>query len=210
MKCAGDSYANTIALALEKSLKVCVDGFIFFLLIILHYLVYMAGNISMPWVVLGMPAQLKGNAGSKRQHVHGCSLVRARKFYGYHTSEELFVKICLYPFGCYTYSHAFLSFLLYLSLKTLIKSLAIIHTMSLVLQIFFWWYSWIFAVYLNCDGILFIQILYWCMVKFIPCASSFQGGAVLDKSLQPHESHIPYILQFLVSDIYSWMKFDYI
>lgn len=25
-----------------------------------------------------------------------------------------------------------------------------------------------------------------------------QGGAVLDKSLQPHESHIPFILQFLV------------
>ena len=41
--------------------------------------------------------QLKGNAGSKRQHVHGCSLVRARKFYGYHSSEELFVKIHLYP-----------------------------------------------------------------------------------------------------------------
>lgn len=41
--------------------------------------------------------QLKGNAGSKRQHVHGCSLVRARKFYGYHSSEELFLKIYLYP-----------------------------------------------------------------------------------------------------------------
>lgn len=43
-------------------------------------------------------SQLKGNAGSKRQHVHGCSLVRARKFYGYHSSEELFVKINLYPY----------------------------------------------------------------------------------------------------------------
>ena len=41
--------------------------------------------------------QLKGNAGSKRQHVHGCSLVRAKKIYGYHSSEELFVKIFLYP-----------------------------------------------------------------------------------------------------------------
>lgn len=40
--------------------------------------------------------QLKANAGSKRQHVHGCSLVRAKKFYGYHSSEELFVKIYLY------------------------------------------------------------------------------------------------------------------
>ncbi|KMT13757.1 hypothetical protein BVRB_4g081340 isoform C [Beta vulgaris subsp. vulgaris] len=40
--------------------------------------------------------KLKGNAGSKRQHVHGCTLVRAKKFYGYHSSEELFVKIYLY------------------------------------------------------------------------------------------------------------------
>ncbi|KAJ4826151.1 DNA polymerase zeta [Turnera subulata] len=53
------SYTDTIALALEKALK------------------------------------LKGNAGSKRQHVHGCSLVRAKRFYGYHSSEELFVKIYL-------------------------------------------------------------------------------------------------------------------
>ncbi|KAM7469400.1 hypothetical protein LguiA_007583 [Lonicera macranthoides] len=40
--------------------------------------------------------KLKGNAGSKRQHVHDCSLVRAKKFYGYHSSEELFAKIYLY------------------------------------------------------------------------------------------------------------------
>ena len=39
--------------------------------------------------------QLKGNAGSKRQHVHGCSLVQ--NFYGYHSSEEIFVKLHLYP-----------------------------------------------------------------------------------------------------------------
>ncbi|GAV63152.1 LOW QUALITY PROTEIN: DNA_pol_B domain-containing protein/DNA_pol_B_exo1 domain-containing protein/zf-C4pol domain-containing protein, partial [Cephalotus follicularis] len=63
-----------------------------------------------------------GHAGSKRQHVHGCSLVQAKKFYGYHSSEELFVKIYLYP-----------------------------------------------------NIIIFF-----------------------DKCLQPHESHIPFILQFLV------------
>lgn len=28
---------------------------------------------------------------------------------------------------------------------------------------------------------------------------AFQGGAVLDKCLQPHESHIPFILQFMVN-----------
>ncbi|XP_065852458.1 DNA polymerase zeta catalytic subunit isoform X2 [Euphorbia lathyris] len=77
--------------------------------------------------------KLKGNAGSKRQHVHGCSLVRARKFYGYHSSEELFVKICLY------YPH-----------------------------------------------------------DVSRAANLLLGGAVLDKSLQPHESHIPFILQFLI------------
>ena len=46
--------------------------------------------------------QLKSKACLKRQYVHGCSLVRARKFYGYHSLEELFVKIYLYPFFCYS------------------------------------------------------------------------------------------------------------
>ncbi|CBI36804.3 unnamed protein product, partial [Vitis vinifera] len=80
--------------------------------------------------------KLKGNAGSKRQHVHGCSLVRAKNFYGYHSSEELFVKI-----------------------------------------------------YLN--------------ISYHPhdvsrAANLLLGGSVLDKSLQPHESHIPFLLQFLI------------
>ncbi|TYI16304.1 hypothetical protein ES332_A08G245600v1 [Gossypium tomentosum] len=77
--------------------------------------------------------KLKGGAGSKRQHVHGCSLVRAKKFYGYHSSEELFVKIHLY------YPH-----------------------------------------------------------DVSRAANLLLAGAVLDKILQPHESHIPFILQFLV------------
>ncbi|KAG2695557.1 hypothetical protein I3760_07G018400 [Carya illinoinensis] len=77
--------------------------------------------------------KLKGNAGSKRQHVHGCSLVRARKFYGYHSSEELFMKIYLY------YPH-----------------------------------------------------------DVSRAAKLLLNSAVLDRSLQPYESHIPFILQFLV------------
>ncbi|XP_050223350.1 DNA polymerase zeta catalytic subunit [Mercurialis annua] len=77
--------------------------------------------------------KLKGSAGSKRQHVHGCSLVRARKFYGYHSLEELFVKIYLY------YPH-----------------------------------------------------------DVSRAANLLLGGEVFDKSLQPHEAHIPYILQFLI------------
>ncbi|XP_031276915.1 DNA polymerase zeta catalytic subunit-like isoform X2 [Pistacia vera] len=49
-------------------------------------------------ISLGLEKALKpkGNSGSNRQHVHGCSLVRAKRFYGYHSSEELFVKIYLY------------------------------------------------------------------------------------------------------------------
>ncbi|XP_077217687.1 recovery protein 3 isoform X2 [Tasmannia lanceolata] len=77
--------------------------------------------------------KLKSYAGSKRQHVHGCSLVRARKFYGYHSSEELFVKIYLY------YPH-----------------------------------------------------------EVARAATLLLGGAVLNRSFQPHESHIPYLLQFMV------------
>ncbi|KAH1071525.1 hypothetical protein GYH30_008183 [Glycine max] len=96
--------------------------------------------------------KLKGNAGSSRQHVHGCSLVRARKFYGYHSLEELFVKIYLY----------------------------------------------------------YPQ-------DVSRAANLLLAGAVLDKSLQPYESHIPFILQFLVDyNLYgmghlhlSKMKFRY-
>ncbi|TKY61502.1 DNA polymerase zeta catalytic subunit [Spatholobus suberectus] len=77
--------------------------------------------------------KLKGSAGSTRQHVHGCSLVRARKFYGYHSFEELFVKTYLY----------------------------------------------------------YPQ-------DVSRAANLLLAGAVLDKSLQSYESHIPFILQFLV------------
>ncbi|KAK8698089.1 hypothetical protein V6N13_114220 [Hibiscus sabdariffa] len=77
--------------------------------------------------------KVKGGAGPKKQHVHGCSVVRAKRFYGYHSSEELFVKIHFY--------HP--------------------HDVS-------------------------------------RAANLLLGGAVLDKILQPHESHIPFILQFLV------------
>ncbi|XP_010674733.1 DNA polymerase zeta catalytic subunit isoform X5 [Beta vulgaris subsp. vulgaris] len=77
--------------------------------------------------------KLKGNAGSKRQHVHGCTLVRAKKFYGYHSSEELFVKIYLY------YPH-----------------------------------------------------------DVSRAANLLLSGAVFEKRLQPYESHIPFLLQFMV------------
>lgn len=34
----------------------------------------------------------------------------------------------------------------------------------------------------------------------------FQGGVVFDQSVQPHESHIPYLLQFLVTTFISFYK----
>ncbi|XP_071725510.1 DNA polymerase zeta catalytic subunit-like [Rutidosis leptorrhynchoides] len=77
--------------------------------------------------------KLKGSAGSKRQHVHGCSLVRARRFYGYDGSEQLYAKLYLY------------------------------HPQDVS-----------------------------------RAANLLLSGSVLEKSLQPHESHIPYLLQFLV------------
>ncbi|KAL5701114.1 DNA-directed DNA polymerase [Ranunculus cassubicifolius] len=80
-----------------------------------------------------LKSKMKSSSGAKRQHVHGCSLVRARKFYGFHPAEELFVKINLY------YPH----------------EVARVATLLL-------------------------------------------DGAVLERSYQPHESHIPYLLQFLV------------
>lgn len=77
--------------------------------------------------------KLKGNAGSKRQHVHGCSVVQARKLYGYKSSEEFFVKIFLY------------------------YPQDVSRAANLLVE-----------------------------------------GAILDKVLQPHESHIPFLLQFLI------------
>ncbi|KAL8553803.1 hypothetical protein ACS0TY_002187 [Phlomoides rotata] len=77
--------------------------------------------------------QLKGKSGSKRQHVHGSDLVRARKFYGYHSPEELFVKIYFY----------------------------------------------------------YPQ-------DVSRAANLLLAGAILDKTLQPYESHIPFLLQFLI------------
>ncbi|ERN16936.1 hypothetical protein AMTR_s00057p00185570 [Amborella trichopoda] len=74
-----------------------------------------------------------GSVGSKRQHVHSCSLVRAKRFYGHYSSEELFIKIYLY------YPH-----------------------------------------------------------EVARVASLLLGGAILNRSFQPHESHIPFLLQFMV------------
>ncbi|XP_068662058.1 DNA polymerase zeta catalytic subunit isoform X2 [Aristolochia californica] len=77
--------------------------------------------------------QHRSSVGLKRQHVHGCSLVRGKKFYGYHSSEDLFVKIYLY------------------------YPLEVSRAAALLLD-----------------------------------------GAVLNTSVQPYESHIPFLLQFLV------------
>ncbi|CAM6089940.1 unnamed protein product [Calypogeia fissa] len=40
--------------------------------------------------------KIASTMGAKRQHVHSCSLVRGRKYYGYYPNEQLFIKIVLY------------------------------------------------------------------------------------------------------------------
>ncbi|XP_024534003.1 DNA polymerase zeta catalytic subunit [Selaginella moellendorffii] len=40
--------------------------------------------------------KMASSIGAKRQHVHSCDLVRAKKLYGYHPSEDTFIKITLY------------------------------------------------------------------------------------------------------------------
>ena len=104
--CTGDAYTHAVSLALEKALKgmlgcnrFCSNLYVVCNLVFLEFVLCIADPAGIDcmfllWVEL---LQLKGNAGSKQQHVRGCSLVWARKFYGYRSSEELFVKIDLYP-----------------------------------------------------------------------------------------------------------------
>ncbi|XP_057871729.2 DNA polymerase zeta catalytic subunit isoform X2 [Cryptomeria japonica] len=77
--------------------------------------------------------KLSSGIGAKRQHVHSCSLVRAKKFYGHYSNDQLFIKIILY-------------------------------------------YP---------DDINRVAAL-------------LLGGGILNHVFQPHESHIPYLLQFLI------------
>lgn len=41
-------------------------------------------------------------------------------------------------------------------------------------------------------------------------ASLFQNGAILGKIFQPHESHVPYVLQFLIDYNLYGMSFLYV
>lgn len=106
--CLGDACINALSLAIEKALKVFDVGlsalwFVCFWWIILEdvFLIILAeAETKMNLLKL---SQLKGSAGSKRQHVHGCSVVQARKLYGYKSSEEFFFKIFLYPINIFYY-----------------------------------------------------------------------------------------------------------
>ncbi|KAF7014170.1 hypothetical protein CFC21_028190 [Triticum aestivum] len=91
------------------------------------------GNSCMTGLLSDLEKTLQNRGLAKRKHVHGCSLVRAKKLYGYHSSEEIFVKIYLY------YPH-----------------------------------------------------------EVSRAATHLLGGAVLDRVFQPYESHIPYLLHFLI------------
>uniref|UniRef100_A0A0D9X2Q2 DNA polymerase n=1 Tax=Leersia perrieri TaxID=77586 RepID=A0A0D9X2Q2_9ORYZ len=48
------------------------------------------GNSYITGLLSDLEKALQIRGSSKKKHVHGCSLVRAKKLYGYHTSEELF------------------------------------------------------------------------------------------------------------------------
>nr|CAD1833332.1 unnamed protein product [Ananas comosus var. bracteatus] len=90
-------------------------------------------NLGINALLIAAEKALKDRSASKKHHVHGCTLVRAKKLYGYHSTEELFVKIYLY------YPH-----------------------------------------------------------EVGRLATLLLGGAVLNRIIQPYESHIPYLLHFLV------------
>ncbi|CAM6067733.1 unnamed protein product [Sphagnum tenellum] len=85
--------------------------------------------------------KLTNNMAAKKQHVHSCSLVRARKYYGYHPAEQLFIKIVLY------------------------------HPQDV---------SRIGAM--------------------------LMGGGIMNRKFQPHEAHVPYLLQLLIDQNLSGMS----
>ncbi|XP_025801172.1 DNA polymerase zeta catalytic subunit isoform X3 [Panicum hallii] len=91
------------------------------------------GNSYITGLLSDLEKALQIRGPPKRKHVHGCSLVRAKKLYGYHASEELFMKIYLY----YPY-------------------------------------------------------------EVSRAATLLLSGAVFNRAFQPYESHIPYLLHFLV------------
>jgi len=79
----GNSYITGLLSDLEKALQVFWSQLCFICC------------VHSPFVCIIVFLQIRGP--SKRKHVHGCSLVRAKNLYGYHASEELFMKIYLYP-----------------------------------------------------------------------------------------------------------------
>lgn len=96
----GDSYILKVSASLEKALKVTLTELdwvwsLYCMLLCIHC--YSCNIKNENLASFFQLVQLKGSIGSMRQYVHGSSLVRARRFYGYHSSEELFVKIYLYP-----------------------------------------------------------------------------------------------------------------
>ncbi|XP_078160009.1 recovery protein 3 isoform X2 [Carex rostrata] len=91
------------------------------------------GNSYMNSFLTALEKALKTRGTSKKQHVHGCTIVKAKRMYGFFPKEELFMKIYLY------YPHD------------------VSRASTLLLS-----------------------------------------GAIMSRQFQPYESHIPYLLQFLV------------
>ncbi|KAJ4753536.1 DNA polymerase [Rhynchospora pubera] len=91
------------------------------------------GNSYINSFLTALEKAFKTRGTSKKQHVHGCTIVKAKRMYGFFPTEELFMKIYLY------YPHD-------------------ISRASILLL----------------------------------------SGAIMSRQFQPYESHIPYLLQFLV------------
>lgn len=121
---SGDRHAHELAIALEKALKVnmvdcdwrCLNLYSWSSLILLLFLCRKFYLICFCLIL-----QLKGTVRSKRQHVHDCRVVRAKRLYGYYKSEEFFLKIYLYPtiFICKTLPFIWKIFWLWYLLMTL-------------------------------------------------------------------------------------------
>ncbi|KAG6486158.1 hypothetical protein ZIOFF_054728 [Zingiber officinale] len=55
------------------------------------------GDQYMKALMTALEKALNQNVSTTKRSVHGYSLVRAKKIYGFHPLEDLFIKIYLYP-----------------------------------------------------------------------------------------------------------------
>ena len=117
----------------------------------------------------------------RKQIVHAVQLVRAIPFYGFHPDEQLFIKIVLYNPGQVTRIATLLQVMLkHMQLEPAVPIMQ--NASSLC--------------YTNAQAISGQPT--WCPA---------QSGAVMNRIFQPHESHVPFLLQFKASHAF-WLRSD--